>query len=615
MPPAAPALELRDLHYRYGRVDAVRGVSLRLEPGDCYGFLGHNGAGKTTVMRLALGLLQPRAGSVHVLGHDARQQPRFARAAVGALIERPGFHPHATARQNLVWLARLQGMPRRLAAAESSHVLEQLGLADAAGRRVGGFSMGMRQRLGVAAALLGRPRLLLLDEPGNGLDPEGIADLRRLLRHLADDGVTVLLSSHQLLELDGLCNRIGVLRDGAIVAEGDLDSLRARLGTRHVVQGAPLPALERRLRELGLAPVNDGARLLVALGDRAPGAVARELCGAGDLIAFAPEPASLETIYLQAARGDLGAAPTSSATTPAAATGATAPAPAVKGWRRAFAHELRTLLARRTTAPVLLVPTAIAAWSVFAHQRRVAHGLRRVAAGELFSADAGSAFVATAHALEASIPLLAVGVLLLGSQSVAGDLVGDTLRNTLMRSVSRLDVLFAKFAALLVGAGLGLAALVVVTTAAASAALGFGDLEEVTRHGDRQVLAAATAVAPVLWRALLHCVLPLAAATAIGLAASVVAKRPARAIGIALLAVLTPEVGRDALREHAGWLLTSHLPTGLRDDSVLGFLAATARGAADAFWPWRDVALAAPAVWMSVALAVAVVTMRRLRVP
>lgn len=615
-------LDLQDLRFRYGRNAAVRGVSLALDPGDCYGFLGHNGAGKTTVLRLALGLLRPEAGSVHILGHDASREPRLARASVGALVERPGFHLHATAHQNLAWLARLQGMPRRLAAAEGSRALELLGLATAARRRVGTFSLGMRQRLGIAAALLGRPRLLLLDEPGNGLDPEGIADLRTLLRQLcADEGTAVLLSSHQLQELDGLCNRIGVLRDGAMVVEGDLDSLRQRLGTRHVVAGTPLPALARRLTELGLAPTTVDGRLVVELGDRAPGGIVRELVAIGDLTTFAPEPPTLEAIYLSATRTAHAAEHV--APRPATRTAVLVPEPmparewssARKPLQRALGHELRTLVARRSTVPLLLAPGAIAIYSVLAYHHRIGDAQQRVALGELFSADAGSGHLAVAQALQAALPLLALVVLWLGSQSVAADLGADTLRNTLMRSITRSDALLAKLTAVFLAAGAGLLLLVLVAMATAAAQLGFHDLEEVSRHGDRQVLAAAADTAPVFRAALLHCVLPLLAAGALGLLASVAAKRPARALATAVLLLLGQEVLREPLGEHAGWLLSSHLPTGLRDDSALGFLAATARGAADAFWPWSRQAILAPLAWLLVATAIAARCVRRLAVP
>lgn len=619
----APALELEDIRYRYGRRQAVDGVTLTLHPGDCYGFLGHNGAGKTTVMRLALGLLRPDSGNVRILGHDVQRSPRLARAGAGALIERPGCHGHATARQNLVWLARLQGMPRRLASAEADRALELLGLAPAAHRRAGTFSMGMRQRLGIAMALLDRPRLLLLDEPGNGLDPEGIADLRRLLRQLCGEGTAVMLSSHQLSELDGVCNRIGVLRDGAMVVEGDLDSLRRRIGTRHVVAGEPLPALQQRLEALGLTPVREGSRLAVDLGERAPGAIVRELAAVGDVTTFAPEAATLEAIYLSASNGgaQLPRAEPLRPEPPRAPVVEASPVPepswraAGKPFARAFGHELRTLRSRRTTLPLLLAPAAIAAWSVVAYDRKIAASLARVADGQVFSTDAGSGFLATAHAMQAAVPVVALAALWFGSQSVATDLAADTLRNTLQRSVDRIDTLLGKLAVLVAATSASFVTAVVTAMPLAALLLGFHDLEEVSRHGDRQVLAAAADTTPVLLRSLAHCFLPLAAATALGLCASILARRPARAVAIALFAVVAPELLREPLRERAGWLLSSHLPTGLRDDSAVGYLAAVARGAADAFWPWSGLAVLAPLLWFAAAVLLARICFRRLPVP
>jgi len=608
----ARALELKDLVFRYSGAPAVRGVSLSLEAGDCYGFLGHNGAGKTTVMRLCLGLLRPQRGAVRIFGIDARTHPQQARACVGALVEHPGFHLHATAHQNLVWLAQLQALPRRLALAESARVLELLGLSKAAPSRVGTFSLGMRQRLGIAAALLGRPRLLLLDEPGNGLDPEGIADLRALLQRTRDEGVAVLLSSHQLPELEGLCNKIGVLREGAMVVEGSLDTLRAQLGARHVVAGTPLPAMERRLVELGLQPTRNGDRLFVALGDRAPGAVARELTAIGQLAAFAPEPATLEAIYLRAAAVPTVAQPPApSPPEPAAPAANNAPNAA----RRAFGHELRVALHKRSAVLLLLAPGIIAAWQVVAYRSQIQRSLERMRGGELFSTDAGSGHYAAALALQTSTPALAMCLVWLASQSVSADLGGDTLRNTLMRSVSRGNVLFGKLATLAVMACAGWIALVVVAVATAASLFGWHDLEELSRHGDRQVLAAAATVGPVFQQALYNCLWPLLALVALGLFGSLLGKRPARAIATAVLLVLGPELLRDMLRTHAGWLLLSHLPTGLRDDSVLGFFAASARGAADAFWPWDGQAVAAPVAWFTAATVSSALLLRRLRIP
>lgn len=609
-----PALELRDLHFAYGRGASVRGVSLTLHAGDCYGFLGHNGAGKTTVMRLALGLLRPTRGSVRVLGIDAIAQPRAAKAQCGALIERPGFHLHATARQNLVALARLQGMTRPLAGAEADRVLARTGLVAATHRKVGTFSMGMRQRLGIAQALLGRPRVLLLDEPTNGLDPEGVADLKALLRSLAsDDGVAVLVSSHQLAELDGLCNRVGVLREGAMVVEGDLAALRAQLTTRHVVVGSPRAAIRERLAALGVTADErpDGA-FVAQLGAVPPGDAARALAKVADLQTFAPEPVALETIYLRASelRGD------------GAVAGATPKAPRVvtpvdpppfPRWR-AFRHELATLRLQRSTALLLALPALYAAWRVSGYRDSVQAAIARVQKGELFSADAGSGWLALAQALQAGAPALALVLAWFASQSIAVDLAGDTLRNTLLRATTRLDVLLGKalaLGALALGGGL---LLIGAALAAAGALVGFGDLEEVTRTGGRQTLAVAADAAPAVLDAARTLLLPFVAVAAVALAMSALARRPARALALALCALLLPELFRDRLRDDAGWLLTSHLPTGLRDDSALGYASAVARGAADALWRFEAQATLAPLAWLAGGLVMAGLLLRRQRV-
>lgn len=609
-----PALELRDLHFAYGRGASVRGVSLTLHAGDCYGFLGHNGAGKTTVMRLALGLLRPTRGSVRVLGIDAIAQPRAAKAQCGALIERPGFHLHATARQNLVALARLQGMTRPLAGAEADRVLARTGLVAATHRKVGTFSMGMRQRLGIAQALLGRPRVLLLDEPTNGLDPEGVADLKALLRSLAsDDGVAVLVSSHQLAELDGLCNRVGVLREGAMVVEGDLAALRAQLTTRHVVVGSPRAAIRERLAALGVTADErpDGA-FVAQLGAVPPGDAARALAKVADLQTFAPEPVALETIYLRASelRGD-GAVAGAIPKAPRVVT--PVDPPPFPRWR-AFRHELATLRLQRSTALLLALPALYAAWRVSGYRDSVQAALARVQKGELFSADAGSGWLALAQALQAGAPALALVLAWFASQSIAVDLAGDTLRNTLLRATTRLDVLLGKalaLGALALGGGL---LLIGAALAAAGALVGFGDLEEVTRTGGRQTLAVAADAAPAVLDAARTLLLPFVAVAAVALAMSALARRPARALALALCALLLPELFRDRLRDDAGWLLTSHLPTGLRDDSALGYASAVARGAADALWRFEAQATLAPLAWLAGGLVMAGLLLRRQRV-
>ena len=212
------SLHLEGLTHRFGRHVALRDVSLHVRRGDCYGFIGHNGAGKTTALRAALGLLIPQAGRVVVDGFDAARYPREARARMGGLVERPGFHGHWSGERNLFALGQLGGMSRRDAHRAARELFQRVGLSHAGQRRVRGYSQGMRQRLGVAQALLNDPPYVLLDEPTNGLDPEGVAEMRGLLRRLTrDEGVTVVISSHQLHELADLCTRVGVVREGRLV--------------------------------------------------------------------------------------------------------------------------------------------------------------------------------------------------------------------------------------------------------------------------------------------------------------------------------------------------------------------------------------------------------------
>ena len=609
------ALELDHLHFGYGRHATVRGVSLRVEPGDCYGFLGHNGAGKTTVMRLCLGLLRPSSGQVRIFGVDAARQRRRANSLVGALIERPGFHGNLSARQNLAALAKLQGVPHKLASVEVERVIETVGLSDAIDQRAGTFSMGMRQRLGIAQAILGRPRLLLLDEPTNGLDPEGMAELRALLHRLTrDEGVAVLLSSHQLAELEGLCNRVGVLRDGEMIAEGDLDTLRRHVGVRYAVTGEPLGALQQRLELLGMRPAQDGDRLLVELGDHAAGEVTKALSASGELTSFAPEQATLERIYLQAAQINIPSPTEAEVQAPTTGTPRPSMGSADLSGLRALLFESHSLLRRRATLPLLTVPCAAAAFAVHRYQNGVQAGLARVEAGESFSADAGSGYLAVAQGMQAATPCLTLALLWFASQSIAADVAGDTLRNTLVRSLRRQDVLTGKLMVLLSTCLLGWTASLATAVGVSWLKIGFGDLEEVFDGGDRDVLAEAADVAPTMWLAAAQMLLPLGAVVLVATAASTLVRRPAMALALATAFLLGPDLMRLWIPEHSGWLLTSHLPSAWRDDSALNYLAATARGAADALWLYADLAVWAPLSWAAAATIALSITFQRMRI-
>jgi ABC-2 type transport system ATP-binding protein len=227
---SAPPIEARDLVKRYGRITAVDHVDLSVSAGDVYGYLGPNGAGKTTSLRMLLGLIRPDGGSAKLFGRDPLVEGARALDGVAGFVEAPRFYPYLTGRRNLEMVASLDGdgATRRI-----DEALDTVDLADRARDKVGGYSHGMRQRLGIAGALLRAPRLLLLDEPTTGLDPGGMRDMRALIRRLAGQGITVLLSSHLMSEVEELCDRVAILGSGRVLYEGSLPELIATTAGRY----------------------------------------------------------------------------------------------------------------------------------------------------------------------------------------------------------------------------------------------------------------------------------------------------------------------------------------------------------------------------------------------
>lgn len=292
---ASLVVETRGLTKRYGaQIVAVNSLDLRVRRGEVYGFLGPNGAGKTTTLRMLLGLVRPTAGTATVLGAMPGTPQSLAR--IGAMVETPAFYPYLSAQDNLRVLARHAGAP--LARIETA--LEAVELADRARDRFSTYSLGMKQRLGVAAALLKGPDLLILDEPTNGLDPAGTVEMRTLIRNLGKGGHTVLLSSHLMSEVEQTCDRVGVIRSGALVAEGTVDELRGRNSLR--VRAEPLDAARRLVATLPgierVTMVDDSLRIAADLAE-AP-AINRALVEAGIAVSeLAHERASLEEVFLE----------------------------------------------------------------------------------------------------------------------------------------------------------------------------------------------------------------------------------------------------------------------------------------------------------------------------
>ena len=253
------AITVEGLTKRFGEELAVDRLDFQVEQGTVTGFLGPNGAGKTTTLRMLLGLVAPTSGTAAIAGRPYRELADPLRQ-VGAVLEAGGFHPGRSARDHLRVLATAAG----LAQGRVDQVLEQVGLAAAGGRRVGGFSLGMRQRLGLAGALLGEPEVLILDEPANGLDPEGIYWMRGLLRDFADRAGTVLLSSHLLTEVEAVADQLIVIGNGRIVAQGAKHELLATSGV--IVRSLDPAELHEALADAGLTatPGADGALLVEA---------------------------------------------------------------------------------------------------------------------------------------------------------------------------------------------------------------------------------------------------------------------------------------------------------------------------------------------------------------
>ena len=289
-------VETEGLTKRYGeKIAAVTDLELCVRRGEVYGFLGANGAGKTTTLRMLLGLVRPTSGRATVLGAPPGSPQGLAR--IGAMVETPAFYPFLSGRDNLRVLARYAGIPE----ARVAPALEQVALTGRETDPFGTYSLGMKQRLGVAAALLKDPELLILDEPTNGLDPGGMAEMRALIRRLGRGNRTVLLSSHLMTEVEQICDRVGVIRGGTLIAEGTVDELRGRDSLR--VRAEPPDEAARLVAAMpGVTRVafGSGGVLRVTTEPEAAPAINCALVSAGIAVSeLCLERASLEEVFLE----------------------------------------------------------------------------------------------------------------------------------------------------------------------------------------------------------------------------------------------------------------------------------------------------------------------------
>ena len=281
---------------------AVAGIDLAVPRGSVYGFLGPNGSGKTTTIRMLLGLIQPSDGSQRLLGVSMPAGANAVLPRVGSLVEGPAFYPQLSGRDNL---ARLDAADRtaspRTAPARIDAALDRVGLLAAADKHYRAYSLGMKQRLAIAAGLLQPRELMILDEPTNGLDPQGTREVRALIKQIAADGTTVFVSSHLLAEVDQICSHVGVMCAGELVFQGTLEELRGRGAARILVRTGETALAARVLDRLGLTDVSvDGREVTAQLGDLAPETVCAELVHAGVPVAGLDTPrASLEDLFVE----------------------------------------------------------------------------------------------------------------------------------------------------------------------------------------------------------------------------------------------------------------------------------------------------------------------------
>jgi len=302
---AEPVLEASHLTKSFGKRLAVSDVSFEVGPGEVFGFLGPNGAGKTTTIRMLVGLARPDRGRVRIQGIDLARDFSRAMAHVGCIVESPDLYPYLTGRENLLHFARM--LPDG-AAARIPELSRLVALEDRLDERVSTYSLGMRQRLGIAQALLGGPDLLILDEPANGLDPAGIREIRRLVRTLAADrGIAVFVSSHLLSEVEQMCDRVAIIHRGQTLASGPVAELLSRAASGFRITARPAERAAEALRAaLGPGVERDGDEtvLVSAPADSIPAALRALLAAGVEVFAVERRATSLEDVFLEITGGE-----------------------------------------------------------------------------------------------------------------------------------------------------------------------------------------------------------------------------------------------------------------------------------------------------------------------
>ncbi|MEH6941028.1 ABC transporter ATP-binding protein [Bacillus sp. JJ722] len=291
-------IQTKNLTKRFGHEDAVVGLDMKIRKGEIYGFLGPNGAGKTTTIRMLLGLMKPTSGSIHIFQKELKNARIEILGNVGSLVENPSYYPHLTAYENLEAMRKILGVPKT----RIHEVLDIVRLTDVANKQVKGFSLGMKQRLGIAAALLNNPKLLILDEPTNGLDPSGIIEIRHLIKRLPSEyGMTVLISSHLLSEIDQMATTVGIVTKGKMIFQDSIEAMRMLAQEKISLRVSDSQKAWRSLLAKGIkAEYKDGLILLNESSDEKVAQAVSELFQDGySIYRIEEQKRALEDIFLQ----------------------------------------------------------------------------------------------------------------------------------------------------------------------------------------------------------------------------------------------------------------------------------------------------------------------------
>ncbi|MEW6745151.1 MAG: ATP-binding cassette domain-containing protein [Planctomycetota bacterium] len=618
-------MQLLSVDKRFGRQVALHQLSIHVHKGDCYGFLGHNGAGKTTALRIALGLILPDAGRVVVESFDASRHPREARARQGGLIETPGFYPWLSGQRNLTLMAGLHGLDRATARRESNRLLEVVGLLPARDKAVGEYSQGMRQRLGIARSLLGKPSLLLLDEPMNGLDPEGIEEFRRLIvRLVREEGRTVLFSSHQIHEVAGICNRIGILRQGRLVAQAETDHLLIAGDPRYVLRTADDEAAQRLMSASGIEwhALPEGGSTFNP-EECPPAELVRRLVEERiAIVELARKPVTLEEIYLRYSRGEPSTQHQEdgdrASRPPVAVTPPQRLAPTLPTLR-ALLVELERITSHVGPIVLLALPAVLAALSVLRQWLRARGHMAELAEGQLFSHTLVTAFEGAGEAFRGALPLAAFIVAGLASQAIAGESSRSTLRHWLLTPVGRLPLTLGKAAAMMAVTLGSFVLLALTAVGAASLAFDFTDVVEMLeiRRREPWVLVKAHELWPLFLGMMPRLYLSLTAYAALGLLAGTLVRRNVSALALAAGSILFLDLFRTVGRElgFERWLLSAYIPSPLGDTSLVAHLLDCIRAPNDPPSGFVEGSLLIPLLWLASSVVLSALILRRRAVP